>query len=373
MALIEAINDCNRSAADVRALLGNCPEAVDELAGGSSYSCLHFLAYNNDCKKTGALLDCVSDECCLLRLLGRVSSKGQTFLHVAGNEGSQDFLRLCYTRLRATVAAMINDQDHFGHTAISLASGNDHSDCLELLLTFDNAMESLTRLDKWGRLPIQIAWQHGSTKAFNFLKTYYVDVLADIDLSEGVAEHGLSGEASKHMSSLATELRAALGARRSAAPAAAAPPRERGIFDFAKGGPVASSSSPAPKKVALSKFIEYPVDADAVAAMICDPEQKLDLAGRDMSGMTALHKLCSWNHLSLVKLLLERLPADALNESRNPGQQTALHVAVEMGCLEACQLLAADARVDRQRRDGGGRTPRQLAEELGLRTFADVL
>lgn len=55
----------------------------------------------------------------------------------------------------------------------------------------------------------------------------------------------------------------------------------------------AAPAVPAPRKMALSKRVEYPGDVEEVAQLLNSAE--VDPAGRDMFGIPALHKFCGWD------------------------------------------------------------------------------
>ncbi len=121
---------------------------------------------------------------------------------------------------------------------------------------------------------------------------------------------------------------------------------------------------------------QYPCPAGVLAALLADPA--LDVHGRDMFGLAAVHKLAAWGDAAALALLLAHGDAGAVNGAgsgsysrgavvnmRDAAGATPLHHAVAMGAAATAAALAGDAAVDRGLRDGHGRTPHALAVALG--------
>jgi ankyrin repeat protein len=83
--------------------------------------------------------------------------------------------------------------------------------------------------------------------------------------------------------------------------------------------------------------------------------EKIDPAGADAYGLTALHKFASWNKTELLALLLPTLTTPEQLNARDPEGKTALHWAVEMASVGAVKALVR-AGLDRGAEDGKGRT-----------------
>jgi hypothetical protein len=64
-------------------------------------------------------------------------------------------------------------------------------------------------------------------------------------------------------------------------------------------------SLPPPSLTALSKVVEFPGDFIAIDQMLRD--RTVNPAGKDMFGLTALHKFASWNKVDLLRLLSPHL------------------------------------------------------------------
>jgi ankyrin repeat protein len=98
--------------------------------------------------------------------------------------------------------------------------------------------------------------------------------------------------------------------------------------------------------------------------------------GRDMFGLTALHKVASWDKADLLHMLLlhSSTTKDIVNaQSGNKDGFTPLHMCVDSGACVAARRLLADSRVDLSATDKKGRTARNLAEEQGKSEFVQIL
>eukprot|EP00727_Mastigamoeba_balamuthi_P012830 m51a1_g817 hypothetical protein (348) ;mRNA; r:692639-693726 len=125
---------------------------------------------------------------------------------------------------------------------------------------------------------------------------------------------------------------------------------ERGMFADRGSGAApavpAAAKSPAcaAQRRALSKMVEYPGDPAAVAEALARPGD-VDPCGRDMFGLSALHKFSSWDKADLVAMLLPHLSPDDVNARGGDGRQTALEMAVEMRAMRAVRVLLESAAV----------------------------
>ena len=138
----------------------------------------------------------------------------------------------------------------------------------------------------------------------------------------------------------------------------------------------AASAAPAvstPRKPGLSKHVEYPGDPEAISTLLASG--RVDPAGRDLFGLSALHKFCAWDKPELVALLLPYLTAANINAPAGAEKQTCLHVLAESGGARALRHLMAErageldvAAVDRQ-----GRTAREVAVSCGHVEVAQLL
>jgi ankyrin repeat protein len=84
-------------------------------------------------------------------------------------------------------------------------------------------------------------------------------------------------------------------------------------------------------------------------------------SSRDHQGMTPLLWVCVHGHLGMVKMLVQHMKGQGLNEESEDGW-TALHYAAYWGHEEVVRLLLL-AGADPTITDNEGRTPRALAEE----------
>jgi len=137
--------------------------------------------------------------------------------------------------------------------------------------------------------------------------------------------------------------------------------------------PAAKTATAGAPKKALSKFVEYPGDPQAVARHLEDTA--VDPSGKDMFGLTALHKFAAWNKVDLLDLLLPHLSEDDLNAVGGDDGGTALHQAISMGAVQALARLLADPRVSKTKVDKAGHSPYALAASMAAAVpgFDDLL
>jgi len=138
----------------------------------------------------------------------------------------------------------------------------------------------------------------------------------------------------------------------------------------------ASTRPTLPRKPALSKLVEYPGDAAAIAALLA--AGSVEPSGRDLYGLSALHKFVAWDKRDLCEMLLPHLGAGDFSAAGGPDQQTVLHAAADMGGCRALQLLLerhAEGKLwlDLEAKDKHGRTALALAIERGHEEVAALL
>eukprot|EP00981_Chlorochromonas_danica_P004737 scaffold954_cov173-Ochromonas_danica.AAC.23 len=125
-------------------------------------------------------------------------------------------------------------------------------------------------------------------------------------------------------------------------------------------------------KPALSKFVEFPGDREQLAIWLKSPnDMPYNINGKDMFGLTALHKFAAWDKVDLLDLLLA-CPEIQLNLIA-PNVGTALHSAVEMGAEGAVRRLLQEPSLDCNALDSKQRTALDLAKEKGWTSIINLL
>ena len=120
----------------------------------------------------------------------------------------------------------------------------------------------------------------------------------------------------------------------------------------------------------LSKLIDFPGDVEAIKGFLAEPE-RIDPAGADAYGLTALHKFASWGKVDLMAMLLPHL-SDAERRQVDPDGKTALHWAVEMASVSAVKALVK-AGLDVEARDGKGHTVGEILDAAAPSGIIDRL
>lgn len=122
-----------------------------------------------------------------------------------------------------------------------------------------------------------------------------------------------------------------------------------------------SDHSNSTTKRSLSKLVEFPGDPEKVKLLVLD--ETIDLDGKDMFGLTALHKVCAWDKVDLLAILLPYLSMEQVNSVGGKEGYYPLHHCVALGAKRTLQYLLTDPRVDIQLKDKANRTYIELASE----------
>ena len=278
----------------------------------------------------------------------------------------------------AVVAAAVDDK---GNTAVHIAASMDEQQCMSAVIGADKSL-ALAARNKRGNTALHCASQANSLRCVRLL----------LELSAAVNAQNEWGETALHLAAscskgnqtvvgLLLHAGASVSLQDKWARTAEQVANEQG-YTFAAFPPSAPPSAvPAPTqlrlspkatpRVALSKLVEFPGDAEAVQSALSDPN--VDVAGRDAFGLAALHKFAAWGQLDLLRMLALQLDSDQVNMTGGDGGYTALHHAIEMGSLPSVRFLLADSRVRLEAVDKKGRTALDLALELGDASLIDVL
>lgn len=325
----------------------------------------------------------------------RNSLKRQSILHLAVSNASVQVVNyLCQSQLHN--GSFINDQKSWGETALHVAVGMGDAKLVSMLCAVPNIDQSLK--DHWKRTPVDLAIEMGHMHLIG------EGLLSanNISLKDSTKESSttLIPEAvQKKQHALAGELSQMLIMRKIKKPSSSANViKVRGIFqdsqetvtglvvtsNVSSKSPTVNStelphpappSQPAkainkPLRVALSKQIEFPGDPDTIRSALLSKD-KIDINGKDMFGLTALHKLAAWNKVDLMEILLADSDSDVNVVSPSVGG--VLHSAVDMGALEAVSRLLTMPTLNLALTDKQGRTALELARERGLKDVAKLI
>mmetsp|Transcript_15687 Transcript_15687/g.47038 ORF Transcript_15687/g.47038 Transcript_15687/m.47038 type:complete len:393 (-) Transcript_15687:120-1298(-) len=327
------------------------------------------------------------------------SRHGMTAVHCAA---SANALRVLPMLLQSRASHLLGAPNEWGEAPLHVAATAGHAGAVKVLLSYGAATDVA---DRWGRTPSRVATQQGlSPEALDLpAETAPIEAASEAGAPAGAPPERLalqqefmkvaleraeraggaapevevkhmfappsssaSGAAAEELAR-AVQKRAAAREEAAAAEAAASP----AAAPAPAHSPVAPKSTAPPGKLALSKRVEYPGDPVEVARLLQSGE--VAPAGKDMFGMTALHKFCAWDKVDLIELLLPYLDEEQCNVASGAEKQTPLHAAAEMGAARAVQRLLEEQRVDATALDGRGRSARQLAEQAGLAHIAELL
>ncbi|KAI8840139.1 ankyrin repeat-containing domain protein [Chytriomyces cf. hyalinus JEL632] len=398
---------------------------VETRSKDSDYTAIHFAAANNDVTILSALLDAVA--VVQTDLSSLCARNGNTILHVAAMRGSVDTVKLlCKVydpnstkrvsdsevvnlshptsdKKGSTTRRLVNTTNAWGETPLSLAAAANALETCRILV--EASPSALDMVDQWGRNPIQIAAQNGYDKLADLIRTWAKEFgldLAALDLNSSKSPPpppppapgppapplapqappppvaGISGvNLPTAIAPVTNELMAALAKRNERVSTVAAQVQVKHIFSShtesinqpnssAAVAPV--QATPQLKKLkAISSYIEYPGDRDALTCMLKNSSE-YSVLGRDMFGWSALHKLASWNKPDLLQLVLDAIPSeDGVSDNSNADGFTAMHCAIDNGAVDAVSVLVRDGRIDPDGvRDKKQRSARDLAAANGL-------
>eukprot|EP01036_Dinobryon_divergens_P024479 gene24479-32930_t len=394
-----------------------------------NYSDLYEYCSSNDIVSFHALIRQICDDnATTIRCLLTGTKGVQSPLHVAVQHGSDSIVEaiLEYSTTIDAFEAVTRSQNSMGETPLHLACAMGNLSAAILLLRSPESVEVGRRADcikdKWGRTPWRVAVENGYDKKLGALLEAPHSIHSDgpsesaLDnaaflqkdphqeiLTQGIRKEFLALAASKSqpqgedgdaMKEVHVTVKTIFGEyseqiHRRLRPAffdASSPARGLQAHSLSRMAQLraeeAASAFLLPvavpdRRVAISKHLEYPGDPAALERMVANSSE-FNINGKDMFGLTALHKLSSWDKPDLLAILLngsERV--DARSVTAGDGF-TCLHCAVNMRALASLEwLLRAlpeedlDAILSKQ--DKQGRTPLELAEQInGGESSADA-
>jgi ankyrin repeat protein len=283
-------------------------------------------------------------------------SKQQTLLHLSVSNCSIRILQyLCIAY--KTNPSFLQACNIWGESALHMAAASGDKRMVLLLI---QAGVSQTLTDKWNRTAVDIALQ------MEYLHLIGDDLLARSHATSKATEareESLSAASRQFSAIIAKKLATVLKNRPSSQPVAT---KIRGIFQdtyevLPSPAPLAATPMMKPK-IALSKVMEFPGNVDHLRTLLAASEHDYELNGKDMFGLTALHKSAAWNSLELLEFLLTQPELD-VNAQGSMG--TALHSAVQMGAEATVRRLLQHSALDRSLADKEGRSAQELAQQVG--------
>lgn len=310
-------------------------------------------------------------------LTATTSAKKQSILHLAVSNGSLEIVRLL-SRLEGDNISFRQHTNAWGESALQLAAAAGDGPMLTALMAC-NIDQSLQ--DQYNRTAVDVALQMGH---LHLIGAGLLSRAFATSASEPIANtvvHDEAGGAAK--ACLAQELSDVL-LRKEGAWGRPTVTKVRGIFqDPVTVSPSAEhqpatvtafratmNTSMPSSRVSLSKMVEFPGDPEQLAVMLHPAEgpTSCDINGKDMFGLTALHKFSAWDKLDLMDMLLNH-PEVNINAVGPMG--SALHSAVDMAAEAAVRRLLMTA-IDRNIVDKEGRTALDLAKIKGLQAVVSL-
>jgi ankyrin repeat protein len=252
--------------------------------------------------------------------------RGQLPLHRAAAANS---LRVLAFLAETLPLEQLNAANGWGETALHLSAAAGHARAVALLT---GAGADQTLRDRWGRVPFDVAHDHGETNVCSLLTPAPAPAAAAA--ADGAQTGGMPTAVRDEM-----VLRIAQRASREGEPLAA--PEAVVAATVPPAGP---ARAPNRSVRSLSQSVEFPGDVAMVQAFIAkaaaDPE-RFSIGGRDMYGYTALHKFAAWDQPELISLVAPLLSAEEINATAGADGFHALHSCIDMGSERALRALLA--------------------------------
>lgn len=307
-------------------------------------------------------------------MLLRTNARGLSPLHVAVQAGALACARLLLcAATESTVAGLLDARNEWGESPLHLAAAAGRAPVVACLVDASAraGIDRTRATDKWGRTAACVAREQGVSEVAR--------LLGDPETAAApLAPRERAAAPRAQRSALQLELMAAIAQRRSrpqlgqehapqAEPRMAAtvrfesPPQLAvlGMQPSAQPAPPGGVRAP-PLRAALSKLIEFQVELPEFARLLADA--RIDRAGRDAFGLSALHKAAAWDRPELIAALLDGggLNEAECNAAAGAQRWTPLHHAAAEGALRTYALLCECALVDRTLVDAAGRTAADL-------------
>jgi len=262
-------------------------------------------------------------------------------------------------------------QNNYGETPLHLCAGSGDKGAgkaASLLLSWG---APLTVVDKWKRGPLDVSKDNGENPLLSVFREF---LERDDQVEQKVAVEAVTASYRAGIEAHNTERKAVVEERGKANAMSIfgalggvklkkTQTVERTMFKKSEGtstGAVAAAGGDGRK--ALSKMLDFPGDMEEMKRHLANPSE-VDPAGADAYGLTALHKLASWNKTMLMELLLPHLLPGQI-DAKCPDGKTALHWAVEMAAVATVKLLLENG-ADRNAQDGKGRTVSYILDNSG--------
>jgi ankyrin repeat protein len=307
-------------------------------------------------------------------LLKSTTAKSKSILHLAVTSSSVRVLRFVLGHPLLNIRIM-NQQTQWGETALHIATGIGNLDVVQILL--DSGSDEGLK-DKWNRTAADIAKETGHDYLFD-RTTLSSKLLTTAEEKVSKADNNDNPENGIQRRLISSEFLKAVQSRKTPESTVLV----KNIFSVQldtlqhnpQDCPEVSASTTSQqstivttaRRVSISKMVEYPGDPEALQKMTGDPEH-YDINGKDFYGLSAIHKIASWNKSDLMEILLASPLLDVNVQATGATNKrfSALHFAIEQNSSNTTRLLMQDDRTNLDLQDELGRTAKQVAEEMKI-------
>jgi len=288
-------------------------------------SALHYACLNDDIPLLHVLLN---DE---RTNVGLCTPKGDCVVHMAALYASLEALKVLFKDPRAS--KLINAKNKYGETALHLCAGSGDKGAKLAADILLDAGASMVETDQWMRGPLDVAHDNGENPMVEVFESWLecqteemqvnvASVRAQCLKEKGKKLPEATEEAKASRNLLVSSFNLQLGSTRNALKKVSV--TEKHMFSSKQGQITKLNTGTDVKNIsgkALSKLIDFPGNVEEIKGFLKDP--KIDPAGKDAFGLSALQKFASWNKTELIDLILPRLTVEQINSQDLEGK-TAL-------------------------------------------------
>mmetsp|Transcript_2025 Transcript_2025/g.2890 ORF Transcript_2025/g.2890 Transcript_2025/m.2890 type:complete len:415 (+) Transcript_2025:27-1271(+) len=367
---------------ELAALLdGSDSSAYLKEVDSNRYTALHWAAHCDEIGMLKQLLDAKADPYA-------VTKRSETYLHRASARNSLRIVRAIRSGQIQNSKNLIDCKNEWGETAMHLAAAAGFVDVIKELV---HAKASVDASDKWGRSPLKVASESGESSAVSCLESLgaklepkaeattlplsipqpppmFPKSLPSVPVS--AKSNVPNGKPKATMRSLFTDEFKKRAARMAKQRKSREKKQQKSVLKNVESAkkrkptfkPLVNGSPPA-----LSKLVEYPGDVEAVKRLL--KEKKANPTGKDMYGLTALHKFASWDKVDLVEAILPYLSKEDINSQRSSDGSTCLHLAISMGAKRTLNKLLNNPLVDIDVKNKKGESAWDLAKATCVRNL----
>jgi ankyrin repeat protein len=293
----------------------------------------------------------------------------ESILHICASSNAFNCLQyLCDLIKKNEIENLIDSVNEWDETPLHLGVAGGSFDCVKILCE-NNSSTNLK--DKWNRSAVQVAFENGNKKIFEFLETYSTPEtikqiketpIEKIQLGNQENQKSIIEEFMKRKNENLNHISIL---------------NQKVSHTFNIQGKVVDQKKTQPnptKKESLGKLFEFgscPKNLDDLLKLTKD--ESIDVDGKDYYGWNALQKSLLWNKFEYVPLLLEVMSKEAINELGAEGNN-ALHIQIQSSHdIEELKVFIDSKKVDLTVKSKEGLTAFEMLKKSGVNVNESLL